>query len=156
MPNIEDDIRKAGKRLKALRKTASAHNKANRIFVYKRDGQNVSEDSLKSQMRSKGLSTESRAAQLRNMVRTAENKAAAKRQNEAHMRRQEARSGRGQSAARAGAALDNIIAKYGQGGKRKGKGKARAKPAANPAATTASAAAAAPRNIQSLVRRKKR
>ena len=44
MPNIEDDIRKAGKRLKALRKTASAHNKANRIFVYKRDGQNVSED----------------------------------------------------------------------------------------------------------------
>ena len=25
MPNIEDDIRKAGKRLKALRKTASAH-----------------------------------------------------------------------------------------------------------------------------------
>ena len=68
MPNIEDDIRKAGKRLKALRKTASAHNKANRIFVYKRDGQNVSEDALKSQMRSKGLSTESRAAQLRNMV----------------------------------------------------------------------------------------
>ena len=59
MPNIEDDIRKAGKRLKALRKTASAHNKANRIFVYKRDGQNVSEESLKSQMRSKGLSTES-------------------------------------------------------------------------------------------------
>ena len=48
MPNIDDDIRKAGKRLKALRKTASAHNKANRIFVYKRDGQNVSEDSLKS------------------------------------------------------------------------------------------------------------
>ena len=94
MPNIDDDIRKAGKRLKALRKTASAHNKANRIFVYKRDGQNVSEDALKSQMRSKGLSTESRAAQLRNMVRTAENKAAAKRQNEAHMRRQEARSGR--------------------------------------------------------------
>ena len=87
-------------RMKALRrKTASAHNKASRIFVYKRDGQNVSEDSLKSQMRSKGLSTESRAAQLRNMVRTAENKAAAKRQNEAHMRRQEARSGRGQSAA---------------------------------------------------------
>ena len=43
MPNIEDDIRKAGKRR--------------------------------------------RAAQLRNMVRTAENKAAAKRQNEAHMRR---------------------------------------------------------------------
>ena len=78
MPNIEDDIRKADKRLKALRKTASAHNKANRIFVYKRDGQNVSEDALKSQMRSKGLSTESRAAQLRNMVRTAENKAAAK------------------------------------------------------------------------------
>ena len=38
MPNIDDDIRKAGKRLKALRKTASAHNKANRIFVYKRDG----------------------------------------------------------------------------------------------------------------------
>ena len=36
MPNIDDDIRKAGKRLKALRKTASAHNKANRIFVYKR------------------------------------------------------------------------------------------------------------------------
>ena len=62
MPNIDDDIRKAGKRLKALRKTASAHNKANRIFVYKRDGHNVSEDSLKSQMRSKGLSTESRAA----------------------------------------------------------------------------------------------
>ena len=62
MPNIEDDIRKAGKRLKALRKTASAHNRANRIFVYKRDGQNVSEDALKSQMRSKGLSTESRAA----------------------------------------------------------------------------------------------
>ena len=31
MPNIEDDIRKAGKRLKALRKTASAHNKANRM-----------------------------------------------------------------------------------------------------------------------------
>ena len=79
----------------ALRKTASAHNKANRIFVYKRDGRDVSEDALKSQMRSKGLSTESRAAQLRNMVRTAENKAAAKRQNEAHMRRQEARSGRG-------------------------------------------------------------
>ena len=120
MPNIDDDIRKAGKRLKALRKTASAHNKANRIFVYKRDGQNVSEAALKSQMRSKGLSTESRAAQLRNMVRTAENKAAAKRQNEAHMRRQEARSGRGQSAARAGAALDNIIAKYGQD-KRKGR-----------------------------------
>ena len=68
MPNIDDDIRKSGKRLKALRKTASAHNKANRIFVYKRDGHNVSEDSLKSQMRSKGLSTESRAAQLRNMV----------------------------------------------------------------------------------------
>ena len=153
MPNIEDDIRKAGKRLKALRKTASAHNKANRIFVYKRDGQNVSEDALKSQMRSKGLSTESRAAQLRNMVRSAENKAAAKRQNEAHMRRQEARSGRGQSAARAGAVLDNIIAKYGQD---KRKGKKKAKPAANPAATTASAAAAAPRNIQSLVRRKKR
>ena len=41
MPNIEDDIRKSAKRLKALRKTASAHNKANRIFVYKRDGQNV-------------------------------------------------------------------------------------------------------------------
>ena len=79
MPNIEDDIRKSAKRLKALRKTASAHNKANRIFVYKRDGQNVSEDALKSQMRSKGLSTESRAAQLRNMVRTAENKAAAAR-----------------------------------------------------------------------------
>ena len=59
MPNIDDDIRKAGKRLKALRKTASAHNKANRIFVYKRDGRDVSEDSLKSQMRSKGLSTES-------------------------------------------------------------------------------------------------
>ena len=76
MPNIDDDIRKSGKRLKALRKTASAHNKASRIFVYKRDGQNVSEDALKSQMRSKGLSTESRAAQLRNMVRTAENKAA--------------------------------------------------------------------------------
>ena len=109
MPNIDDDIRKGAKRLKALRKTASAHNKASRIFVYKRDGPNVSEDALKSQMRSKGLSTESRAAQLRNMVRTAENKAAAKRQNEAHMRRQEARSGRGQSAARAGAALDNII-----------------------------------------------
>ena len=145
----------AGKRLKALRKTASAHNKANRIFVYKRDGRDVSEDSLKSQMRSKGLSTESRAAQLRGMVRTAENKAATKRQNEAHMRRQEARSGRGQSAARAGAALDNIIAKYGQGGKRKGK--ARAKPAAKPAAAKpAAAAAAAPRNIQSLVRRKKR
>ena len=153
MPNIEDDIRKSAKRLKALRKTASAHNKANRIFVYKRDGQNVSEDALKSQMRSKGLSTESRAAQLRNMVRSAENKAAAKRQNEAHMRRQEARSGRGQSAARAGAALDNIIAKYGQD---KRKGKKKAKPAANPAATTASAAASAPRNIQSLVRRKKR
>ena len=155
MPNIEDDIRKSAKRLKALRKTASAHNKANRIFVYKRDGQNVSEAALKSQMRSKGLSTESRAAQLRNMVRTAENKAATKRQNEAHMRRQEARSGRGQSAARAGAALDNIIAKYGQGGKRKGK--ARAKSATTPA--TAAAAAprkAAPRNIQSLVRRKKR
>ena len=80
MPNIDDDIRKSGKRLKALRKTASAHNKANRIFVYKRDGRDVSEDALKSQMRSKGLSTESRAAQLRNMVRTAENKAAAKRQ----------------------------------------------------------------------------
>ena len=48
MPNTEDDIRKAGKRLKALRKTASAHNKANRIFVYKRDGQNVSEGALKS------------------------------------------------------------------------------------------------------------
>ena len=47
--------------LNALRKAASAHNRANRIFVYKRDGQNVSEDSLKSQMRSKGLSTESRA-----------------------------------------------------------------------------------------------
>ena len=46
MPNIDDDIRKAGKRLKALRKTASAHNKASRIFVYKRDGQNVSEDAL--------------------------------------------------------------------------------------------------------------
>ena len=60
MPNIEDDIRKSGKRLKALRKTASAHNKANRIFVYKRDGRDVSEDALKSQMRSKGLSTESR------------------------------------------------------------------------------------------------
>ena len=69
------------------------------------------------------------------------------------MRRQEARSGRGQSAARAGAALDNIIAKYGQD---KRKGKKKAKPAAKPAATTASAAAAAPRNIQSLVRRKKR
>ena len=40
MPNIEDDIRKSAKRLKALRKTASAHNKASRIFVYKRDGQN--------------------------------------------------------------------------------------------------------------------
>ena len=51
MPNIDDDIRKAGKRLKALRKTASAHNRANRIFVYKRDGQNVSEDALRSQMR---------------------------------------------------------------------------------------------------------
>ena len=153
MPNTDDDIRKAGKRLKALRKTASAHNKANRIFVYKRDGRDVSEDALKSQMRSKGLSTESRAAQLRNMVRTAENKAAAKRQNEAHMRRQEARSGKGKSAARAGAALDNIIAKYGQDGKRKGK--ARAKPAAKPVAKPA-AAAAAPRNIQSLVRRKKK
>ena len=83
--------------------------------------------------------------------------AAAKRQNEAHMRRQEARSGRGQSAARAGAALDNIIAKYGQD-KRKGKKKAKpaAKPAVKPAAKPASAAAAAPRNIQSLVRRKKR
>ena len=79
MPNIDDDIRKGAKRLKALRKTASAHNKSSRIFVYKRDGQNVSEDALKSQMRSKGLSTESRAAQLRGMVRTAENKAAAKR-----------------------------------------------------------------------------
>ena len=59
MPNIDDDIRKAGKRLKALRKTASAHNKANRIFVYKRDGQNVSEDSLKSQMRSRGCGVNS-------------------------------------------------------------------------------------------------
>ena len=77
MPNIDDDIRKSGKRLKALRKTTSAHNKANRIFVYKRDGGDVSEDALKSKMRSKGLSTESRAAQLRIMVRTAENKAAA-------------------------------------------------------------------------------
>ena len=47
MPNIDDDIRKAGKRLKALRKTASAHNKANRIFVYKRDGRDVSEDALR-------------------------------------------------------------------------------------------------------------
>ena len=33
MPSIDDAIRKSGKRLKALRKTASAHNKANRIFV---------------------------------------------------------------------------------------------------------------------------
>ena len=52
-----DDIRKAGKRLKALRKTASAHNKANRIFVYKRDGHNVSEDSLKSQIPAESAST---------------------------------------------------------------------------------------------------
>ena len=38
--------------LKVLRsKTTSAHNKANRIFVYKRDGGDVNEDALKSQMR---------------------------------------------------------------------------------------------------------
>jgi hypothetical protein len=147
VPNIDDDIRKSGKRLKMLRKMAAAHNKANRIFLYKRGGQNVTEAQLKAQMRSQGMSTESHAAQLRNMVRTAENKAAAKRQNESHMRRQEARSDKGQSTARAGAAFDNIIAKYGQS-KRTAK---KAKPAAKPAAS-----GSAPHNVQSLVRRKKK
>jgi hypothetical protein len=152
VPNIEDDIRKSGKRLKMLRKMASAHNKANHIFVYKQDGQNVNEESLKAQMRSKGMSTESHAAQLRNMVRTAENKAAAKRQNETHIRRQEARSDKGQSTERAGAAFDNIIAKYGQGKRTGKKAKPAAKPAAKPSAKPAAkpaAAGSAPHNSAS-------
>ena len=151
MSNIEDDIRKSGKRLNALRKAASAHNRANRIFVYKRDGQNVSEGALRSQMRSKGVSTESRAAQRKRAVSTANQKAAAQRENEAHMQRQKARSDKGQSAARVDAAYDRIISKYGKGGKTKAKAKAK-KPAAKPA----TAAAGAPRDIQSLVRRKKK
>ena len=63
MPSIEDAIRKSDKRLKALRKTASAHNRANRIFVYKRDGQNVSEDALRSQLYSRDWKTREQVIQ---------------------------------------------------------------------------------------------